>query len=145
MKISWGHKIAFVYLAFVAGILLLVYNANKQEFDLVTEEYYGEELKYQNVIDQKSNAAHLSSVPVITHTVDQVNIQLPEEFSKQEVTGQVYLYRPSDATKDLHQPFAVRGNAIRVQLPSALSGAYELKLSWQANGKNFFNEQKVFF
>lgn len=145
MKISWGHKIAFVYMAFVAGIMFLAYKASQQKFDLVTEDYYGEELKYQNVIDQKDRVAQLSAAPVITHSVTEVNVQLPGEFNGKEVKGEVYLYRPSDATKDLRQAFAINGNHLRLQLPQSLSGKYEVKLSWKADGKTFFNEQEIFF
>jgi hypothetical protein len=145
MKISWGYRIFFIYTVFVAGILFLVYKANQQKFDLVTEDYYGEELKYQNVINEKSNVSQLSSSPVITHSVDKVNITLPAEFSNSAISGEVYLYRPSDASKDTRQSFSVNGNIISIPLPSSLSGAYELKLSWKAGGKSFFNEQKIFF
>lgn len=145
MKISWGYKIFFVYIVFVAGILFLVFKANQEKFDLVTEDYYGQELKYQNVINEKANVAQLSAPPIITHSVDKINIELPQEFTNKDVKGEVYLYRPSDASKDVHQPFAINGNNIQVQLPAVLSGSYELKLSWQAANKNFFNEQKVFF
>lgn len=145
MKISWGHKIALVYLAFIAGIMFLAYKASQQKFDLVTEDYYGEELKYQNVIDQKDRVTQLSSAPVITHSVNEVKVQLPGEFTGKAVKGELYLYRPSDATKDLRQPFAINGNYFRLQLPQSLSGMYDVKLSWQANGQTFFNEQKIFF
>ena len=52
MKLSWGHKIAATYLVFVAGMVFLVFKANNEKFDLVTKDYYGAELKYQEVIDQ---------------------------------------------------------------------------------------------
>lgn len=145
MKISWGYKIFIAYMAFVIGILFLVYKANNEKFDLVTEDYYGAELKYQDVINEKDNVAQLSSIPVITHSVDQVNVQLPAEFMNTDVKGEVFLYRPSDASKDQHHQFSINGNKIIVKLKEALSGAYELKLSWQANGKNFFTEKKIFF
>lgn len=145
MKFSWGHKIAFAYLAFVAGIMFLVYKASQQKFDLVTEDYYGEELKYQNVIDQKGRVAQLSAAPVITHSVNEVNIQLPGEFNGKEVKGELYLYRPSDATKDLRKAFTINGNYFKLELPQSLSGIYDVKLSWQAEGQSFYNEQKIFF
>ena len=63
MKISWGYKIAGAYLLFVAGIMFLVYKANNETYDLVTENYYEEELKFQNVIDKKQRASSLSIVP----------------------------------------------------------------------------------
>ena len=145
MKISWGYKIMFGYLVFVIGILFLVFKANQQKFDLVTEDYYGEELKYQKVIDQKANVSELSAAPVITHSVDQISIALPEEFAGKHIKGEVYLYRPSDASRDIRQPFDVQGNKIDVKLSAPLSGSYELKLSWSSDGRNFFNERKTFF
>jgi hypothetical protein len=56
MKLSWGYKIMFVYIAFVAGMGFLVFKASSQKFDLVTKDYYDQELKYQQVIDQAANS-----------------------------------------------------------------------------------------
>ena len=60
MKLSWGYKITLVYIAFVAGMGFLVFKASSQKFDLVTKDYYEQELKYQQVIDQAANSSRLS-------------------------------------------------------------------------------------
>ena len=145
MKISWGHKILFVYLAFVVGIMFLVFKANQQKFDLVTSNYYDAELKFQNVIDEKQRVAELSAPPKISHSVNSVSIQLPDEFLNKEVKGQLYLYRPSDASKDIKINFITAKSFVDLALNKNLSGAYEVKLSWQAEGKTFYNEQRIFF
>jgi hypothetical protein len=145
MKLSWGHKILFVYLAFVVGILFLVFKANQEKFDLVTPNYYDAELKFQNVIDQKQRVAELSAPPKISHSVNTVSIQLPGEFLNKEVKGQLYLYRPSDATKDIKTSFITSKSFAEIALNQNLSGAYDLKLSWLADGKTFYNEQRIFF
>ncbi len=144
-QISWGYKIAILYLAFVAGMLFLVFKANGEKYDLVTEEYYEESLTYQNVVDQKSNVAQLSAPLEIGHTVDAVTVKLPSEFQGRKSTGELYLYRASDATRDIRVPIATEGTDIRVALPKPVSGAYVVKLSWQSNGRNYFEEQKIFF
>ncbi|MER3471641.1 MAG: hypothetical protein C4330_09980 [Chitinophagaceae bacterium] len=69
----------------------------------------------------------------------------PQEFANKQSTGEVYFYRYSDASKDLKKSFAANSNNIQVKLPVSLSGSYELKLTWSANGKNYFNERKIFF
>ena len=145
MRISWGYKIFFFYLSFVIGMLFLVYKANSESFDLVTENYYEAELKYQDLIDQKTNVSQLSGPPKITHTVKSIAIQLPKEFNGKAVQGNIYLYRPSDATKDLQKSFATSEGFIAFELDKELSGAYSIKLSWEANGLHFFQEQKLFF
>jgi hypothetical protein len=145
MKINWGYKILIVYVAFVIGIMFLVFKANQQKFDLVTPNYYEAELKFQNVIDQKQRVAELSSQPKISHSVNSVTIQLPEEFFNKEVKGEVYLYRPSDASKDIKTSFSTKKSFVEMFLHEDLSGAYDLKLSWQADGKSYYNEQRIFF
>lgn len=145
MRISWGYKIAIVYLTFVIGMLFLVYKATSESFDLVTENYYEAELKYQEVIDQKSNVAGLSSPPKITHAVNSVSIQLPGEFANKTVEGEIYLYRPSDASKDIRKNFTTQDGFYQLDLVKALSGSYDIKLSWKAGGKQYFQEKKIFF
>ena len=81
MKISWGYKIAGVYLLFVAGILFLVFKANNENYDLVTENYYEEELKFQNVIDQKDRSYSLSALPEINFENGELIIQFPQELA----------------------------------------------------------------
>jgi len=144
MKISWGHKIAFAYIAFVCGILFLVFKASGERYDLVTENYYEAELQYQSVIDQKANLARLSGTPLVRHHSDTLSFTLPAECRHTEATGEVYLYSPSDAKKDLRQPFTITDGRFTMLLPR-LSGMYDLKLSWKANGHAYLMEQKLFF
>ncbi|RYZ29082.1 MAG: hypothetical protein EOO10_07460 [Chitinophagaceae bacterium] len=145
MRISWGYKIAIFYLSFVTGILFLVYKANRESFDLVTENYYEAELKYQEVIDQKSNASELSAPPSITHSINSVSIQLPREFAGKAVEGEIYLYRPSNASKDIRKSFNTQDGFYQLLLEKELSGSYDLKLTWKTGGKEFLREQKIFF
>ena len=145
MRISWGYKIAIFYLTFVIGMLFLVYKANSESFDLVTENYYEAELKYQDVIDQKSNVSDLSAPPKITHSISTVNIELPREFANKTVEGEVYLYRASDATKDIRKSFTTQDGFYQLELGKELSGSYDIKLSWKTGGKQFLQEKKIFF
>ena len=42
---NWGHKIIIVFVVFAAGILTLVTKSMRTRVDMVTPDYYGEELK----------------------------------------------------------------------------------------------------
>ena len=61
IKIGWGTKITLLYLAFVVLIVTLVTKSMHQTFDLVSGDYYNQELKYQDVIDASKNQAGLSA------------------------------------------------------------------------------------
>ena len=144
-QLSWGYKITILYLGFVVGILFLVYKANGEKYDLVTEDYYEESLTYQNIVDQKTNVAQLSAPLQVKHSADVVTIELPAEFKGKKSTGELYLYRASNAAQDIRLPLSIEGTDVRVALPKPVSGAYELKLAWKSEDRNYFHEQRIFF
>jgi hypothetical protein len=144
MKITWGHKIAGVYLLFVAGILFLVIKANNERYDMVTKDYYGEELKYQQVIDQSANANALSSAVEVEKINDALTIRFPEEMRHKRIDVDFYLYCPADDTRDFRKNFTINEPAFTQVLPKGFGGYFELKLSWSADGKKYYNERKIF-
>jgi hypothetical protein len=100
---NWGHKIIIVFVVFAAGILTLVTKSMRTKIDMVTPDYYGEELKYQQVIDGKQNAAALSSAVIVTQPEEGVMLTFPPELQGKAITGKLTFYRPSDSGKDIHQ------------------------------------------
>ncbi|HVT86748.1 MAG TPA: FixH family protein [Chitinophagaceae bacterium] len=145
MKINWGHKIAFVYLAFVGGIVFLVIKASGEKFDLVTKDYYGEELKYQQVIDESSNTARLSAPVTISKNNGALTIHFPEEMRGKEKEIDFYLYYPADASKDFRRSLNSDQQEIIQSLPKTISGNYDLKLSWRTDSLKYYYEQKITF
>ena len=76
MKINWGYRIFIVYFLFVIGILTLSYKSSQQKFDLVQQDYYGAELKYQTVIDASRRANALGGELELTLKDNKLNIYL---------------------------------------------------------------------
>ena len=135
----------FLYIAFVAGIAVLVFKASSQKFDLVTKDYYDEELKYQQVIDQAANTSRLSAPVIIERNEDELTISFPDEMKNKKKLVDFYLYYPADAKKDLRKSFEINENEITQALPVGIKGMYELKLSWEAEGVKYYFEKKLFF
>jgi hypothetical protein len=145
MKLSWGYKIMFVYIAFVAAMGFLVLKASSQKFDLVTNDYYDQELKYQQVIDQAANSSRLSAPVTIERNKDELRIRFPEEMKNKKKLVDFYLYYAADAKKDFRKSFELNENELVQALPFGMRGMYELKLSWQAEGVKYYFEKKLFF
>ncbi|HMO31386.1 MAG TPA: FixH family protein [Lacibacter sp.] len=142
---SWGYKILFAYLAFVAGIMFLVFKASNESFDLVEKNYYEEELKYQTRIDESNRTARLSEPVQVQVTGGQLQIRFPGDFNSQPVQGEVHLYYPANAKKDLRQPFTGQANELlSVALPPGNTGLHKLKLSWKVNDTTYYHEETVF-
>lgn len=145
MKLSWGYKIAFVYIIFVAGIGFLVFKASSQKFDLVTKDYYDQELKYQEVIDQAANTARLSTSLIIEKSASELSITFPPEMRNKEKIIDFYLYYPADAKRDFRKSINIDENEFTQALPEAMKGKYELKLSWEVEGVKYYFEKQLFF
>ena len=145
MKLSWGYKIMFVYIAFVAGMGFLVFKASSQKFDLVTKDYYDQELKYQRVIDQAANSSRLSAPVTVDRKEGEIKISFPDEMKNKKKTVDFYLYYAADAKKDFRKSFELNENVLAQALPVGMKGMYELKLTWEAEGVEYYFEQKLFF
>ena len=145
MKLSWGYKIAFVYIGFVVFIGILVFKASNQKFDLVTKDYYEEELKYQQVIDQAANTSGLSTPVSVETKKGELKIKFPDEMKNKKKYVDFYLYHAADAKRDFRKAIQLSENELTQALPGAMSGMYELKLSWEAEGIRYYFEQKLFF
>jgi len=135
----------FVYVAFVAGIAMLVFKASNQKFDLVTKDYYDQELKYQQVIDQAANASKLSAPVTIERKEGELKISFPDEMKNKRKLVDFYLYYPADAKKDFRKSFELNENELAQALPVGMKGLYELKLSWETEGVKYYHEQKIYF
>ena len=142
---SWGYKIMFVYIAFVAGIGFLIFKASNQEFDLVTKDYYEQELKYQQVIDQSANASRLSMPLYIEKKEAELKISFPDEMKNKKKLVDFYLYYAADAKRDFRRSFELNENELAQALPVGMKGMYELKLTWETEGVKYYHEQKNIF
>ena len=145
MKLSWGYKIMFVYIAFVVGMGFLVYKASSQKFDLVTKDYYDQELKYQQVIDQAANSSRLSAPVTVERNEGELKLIFPGEMENKKKLVDFYLYYAADAKKDFRRSFELHENELVQALPVGMKGMYELKLSWETGGVKYYFEKKLFF
>jgi len=141
---NWGYKILFVYLAFISGILFMVFRSAGEKTDLVAPDYYAQELKYQDKIDQSQRTASLSSPLQYSIANGRLNIIFPGDFKGKSLEGSIVLYCPADKRKDLEQPFTVQDEAASLALPVGYAGLFELQVSWKAEGNTYYFEKRVF-
>ena len=142
---NWGYKIAIVYSVFVMLILGMVYMSSLQNIDLVTEEYYAEELLYQQQIDRKRNAINLLNPLTIKHEGNQLKVQFPNEFTANGVEGTLFFYKPDDKKKDNLVNISADNSGLQViDLTDLAKGYYQLKIAWQSNGISYYQEEDIF-
>lgn len=140
---SWGKGVALLYSGFVVFMVGLVYLCVKQkDIFLVSPDYYKQELAYQDKIDQSQNVVDLSSEVVIDYTETGLAIEFPAECK--ESSGEVSLYRPSNADMDVSIPFKLSlNNTLNVSTNELEKGLWVLKLSWSKDDKKYYLEEKI--
>jgi hypothetical protein len=144
MKLSWGTGIWAFYGLFVVGILTLVGMSVAQKIDLVTDQYYAEELRFQSKIDKINNAKKLTT-PLRWEVTD-AGVQVFYPAGLKGIEGKINLYCPSDNRKDFS--VAITPNAQHQQLiPAAkiATGRYQIQFDWTHNGTTYWNDGTILF
>lgn len=144
MKFHWGTRIFLIYGLFVAGVLAMVIYFMNQDVDLITEDYYKDEIKYQERIDKISRTKELSED--ISFIFDGKNLKLkyPGAFSPVNIKGNVLFYRPSDLKEDVMldvKPDTAGLQAIDVS--GLKKGMWKVQVDWMVNNTSYYSESII--
>ena len=121
---NWGTRIVILYVAFVAMISFMVIRTMYEDVDLVSNDYYQKELKFQQQIDRTQESQKLVEQPQAKIENGAVKIKFPEVIGKEHLTGNINFYRPNDSSKDL---------AFTVQTDS--TGSQSIQMNAMINAK----------
>jgi hypothetical protein len=140
----WGIRITIIYIGFVALILTLVLTSMNSKVELVSKDYYQQELRYEERIRAMQNNNAL--IETIEVGVNQrcVVLAYPQHMREDKFAGTVTLFRPSDAGQDLSVamlPDAAGGQ--RVCSPQLRKGLYKVQLLWRMGDKDYYKEEVV--
>ena len=91
---NWGNKIVLSFILFATFIGYMVVKAFQEDFDLVAEDYYAQEINYQNKLNKLSNTADAGK----EIKVKQIGGEILVTFPDQDVTGSIHFYHPSRKT-----------------------------------------------
>ncbi len=141
---NFGVKIIILYLSFVGLILTLVFMSYGHKIELVSKDYYAQELKYQDKIDAIKNANSLASS--IDHRVEGKNITLAinPELLTSDFSGTINFFRPSDSSLDVNMTMSFTNNTQHITTDKLKHGSYKMQLTWKSAGKNYFKEEVIF-
>ncbi|MBT8321726.1 MAG: FixH family protein [Eudoraea sp.] len=146
MKISWGTGIVLAFIAFIIFILYFVFLAstrNQANHDLVTKEYYKEELAYQEEIDAQQNALTYAKATSFKKTGEGLLITLPEDLKLDNTQGTVSLYRPSNKQLDFDLPVSLSNTHLLIPDKQLLDGRWDIRIFWSYNDENFLIKESI--
>lgn len=130
-----------VFVVFASGISFLVYRCMKTPVDLVSSDYYKEELAYQQVIDAVRRTNSLSTGVVLREEGAKISLRLPAEMRNVPVQGTVSFYCPSDIARD--RRMVLTGASQDIDAQGIAPGRYSVRVRWTSGGVLYFNEQSI--
>jgi hypothetical protein len=140
---NWGNKLMLVFIVFALLIGTLVYKSINTKYDLVSKDYYKDELRYQERIDQTNNANEISAVS-ISQDNSYLIIQLPKEQSGVKTEGEILMYCKTNADNDVKFILQTDSNGKQIIDKNKIrKGAYQLKLTWQTASQKFYNQHDI--
>jgi nitrogen fixation protein FixH len=143
MKLNWGLGIALGFLCFVLFMSTLVIQSFRQNFDLVHEDYYGEELKYQDRINRGMQSSGLTGKITYELSATEIVINFPGEIKKQNISGEVLFFRPSDKKMDVKARIHLNDGQQHFQRSLFSKGLYKIQINWEAAGTKYYNEEII--
>ena len=138
---NWGTKITVLYSGFVILIVSMVSMAMREKVDLVSADYYEQELKYQDKIDQMENSNGLLEPFSWEVRQDVILLKFPGEFKGKVKGAEIHFFRPSDKTLD--QQVSMPSDTAQLQHVETAKfrkGIYRMEVSWEAEDRKFYNE-----
>lgn len=142
---NWGWKIALGYSAFVLFILYMVYKASGVDFQLVTPDYYNQEIAFQKQID-KTDAAKTAGHDVeVLIEEDQLILKFEPSAKGSPAAGLIHFFRASEQALDRTFEWAADENGMmKIERSEFQRGLYTFKLDAELNGTGIYIEKPVF-
>ena len=140
---SWGWKIVLMFTGFVLFILFMVFKSIQQDFHLVADDYYKQEIEYQKVINGMKNARALGDKFDVKYDIRAQILQLnfPKDHTG-DINGEIYFFRPSDSKLDIRISIrADQQGKMDIKTGSLKRGLWKLKILWTYNSNSYYFEK----
>ncbi len=146
MKLNWGTGIVVAFIGFIVFILYFIITMSVDDnynHDLVTEDYYAEELTYQKDINKLKNAKNLLQNITYKKTEEGLTIMFPSNIDFKKISGKVFLYRPSNKQLDYESTISLSNPLLLIPDSRLLDGRWNIKIDWQYNGKSYLFKEPI--
>jgi len=145
MKINWGTGLAIAMGAFMIFILSFVYKTftNKSyDHQLVSKEYYKDEINYQQEIDALVNAKKLNEPIQLKNTEKGILITFPSDVVGKKVKGTIAFQRASNVKLDFSLLIDLKENTFLIPDKKLAKGLYNVKIDWKVGTIKYLYKEK---
>ena len=146
MKINWGTGLVIGMALFMSFIIYLVVQMTTNhdlDHDLVTDNYYQKEMELQQNINAQQNTAAMTKQITGTKTEKGYLLEFPEAYDPKKITGNVFLYRPSNKQLDFELPLQLSNPTLLIPDNRLLDGRWNITIVWEYEDDEYRFEKKI--
>ncbi|WP_185850579.1 FixH family protein [Blattabacterium cuenoti] len=146
IKFNWDVGIMLSLVTFITFIIYIAFFFPNVESQLVSDKYYEEEIKYQEIINEKKNVSNLpKKIKIIPIKYSGIRIMIP--YDKNDIYGYFTLFRSSSKDLDVTKYFKISKSSNVLFIPKKLlkRGSYKLIIRWKSNEKKYLFEKNIFW
>lgn len=143
MKFNWGTGIIIALALFMAFIVQFAVRMIGEKVELVADDYYHQEVHYQQRIDQISAAKKLGKLEV-AQGKEEIVLRFPKGTS---LAGKIVLYKPDNSHLDRSYDFEANtenGYEITLSRTQLVAGRYTLKVEAQSGESQYYWEENLY-
>jgi hypothetical protein len=144
LKFNWGVGLTIFMVLFMTFILSIVIRTSFLHTDLYAEDYYQQELNYQEEIDAKNISVQFDKSFYLTQSTKEVFVHFDELKNWEQLNGKLYFYRPNNAELDRSIAFVPQDGIQLISKEHFKTGEYEVKLTWKEGEQTYQVEKTVY-
>ena len=114
--------------------------------ELVTPDYYEQEMRYQAQIGRIDNARNVLKEPSVSYDTQErtITVSLPAPVADSRPTGTIQLYRPSAASLDRKLDLALDPcGKQRIDARALAPGLWKVRVSWTVANREYYLDRPV--
>ena len=141
---SWPIGLTIVFIVFFLYLIGFIVLSQMNRSDLVSDNYYDEEMAYQDQIDRMERSRKLNQQVSLNHDIQNKIIELifPSEIDPHIISGNILFFRPSDAKQDQIHPIRLNNESIQIiNVKHLTKGMWRIKIFWQLNREEYYDEK----
>ena len=148
IKLSWPTGIIIAIVSFMIFILSFVYKSvamDEYQHELVSEDYYRDELHYQEEINKLNNANTLDKNIELKQTSDGVTLFFPENIPQDNISGVITFQRLSNQKLDFTEEINLTDHKQFIPETKIVPGKWLVRIEWKNEDEEYLYKDSWFF
>ncbi len=148
IRLNWPTGIVLAMISFMIFILSFVYKSiavDQYQHELVSEDYYRDELHYQEEINKLNNSKTLEEDIQLSNVEKGIIVKFPEEIAANEISGLIHFQRLSNMKLDFSEEILLEGHEQLIPEEKLVSGKWSIRIEWNHGKEAYLYKTSWFY